>query len=237
MGICTWSRGGGWGGPYIKNEFWVELNAYVMSHWASNPLKTEKEILYDFAKAKGLPESEWEMFRRLCLLSEDGVIKGQYSAMGDTYVNWTRDDTITGDVYQKSYFDRMIERNQVNAYLKEKEEAVRIWKEIEQISQKLHFPSEELNHFIRTSCSYGRIKYELFSVSWQIMLCGYVADTTKKPFNRVEMDKYITIFDSLWKEWNDLSKENDDCPSLYKISSNFFGFPVGIQETVDKYRK
>lgn len=65
-----------------------------------------------------------EMFRLLCLLSEDGVIKGQYSTMGDTYVNWTRDDTITGDVYQKSYFDRMIERNQVNAYLKEKEEAV-----------------------------------------------------------------------------------------------------------------
>ena len=157
--------------------------------------------------------------------------------MGDTYVNWTRDDTITGDVYQKSYFDRMIERNQVNAYLKEKEEAVRIWKEIEQISQKLHFPSEELNHFIRISCSYGRIKYELFAVSWHIMLCGYVADTIKKPFNRIEMDKYITAFDDLWKEWNDLSLENDNCPSMYKISSNFFGFPVGIQETIDKYRK
>ena len=236
-GVWTWSRGGGWGGPYIKNEFWIELNAYVISHWASNPLKTEKEILYDFVKAKGLPESEWEMFRRLCLLSEDGVIKGQYSTMGDTYVNWTRDDTITGDVYQKSYFDRMIERNQVNAYLKEKEEAVRIWKEIELISQKLHFPSEELNHFIRISCSYGRIKYELFAVSWQIMLCGYVADTTKKSFNRIEMDKYITAFDDLWKEWNDLSLENDNCPSMYKISSNFFGFPVGIQETIDKYRK
>ena len=39
--------------------------------------------------------------------------------------------THNGDVYQKSYFDRMIERNQVNAYLKEKEEAVRIWKEID----------------------------------------------------------------------------------------------------------
>ena len=45
-GVWTWSRGGGWGGPYIKNEFWIELNAYVISHWASNPLKTEKEILY-----------------------------------------------------------------------------------------------------------------------------------------------------------------------------------------------
>ena len=91
--------------------------------------------------------------------------------MGDTYVNWTRDDTITGDVYQKSYFDRMIERNQVNAYLKEKEEAVRIWKEIELISQKLHFPSEELNHFIRISCSYGRIKYELVA-DYAMRLCG-----------------------------------------------------------------
>ena len=131
----------------------------------------------------------------------------------------------------------MIERNQVFAYLIEKEEAVRIWKEIELISQKLHFPSEELNHFIRISCSYGRIKYELFAVSWQIMLCGYVADTTKKSFNRIEMDKYITAFDDLWKEWNDLSLENDNCPSMYKISSNFFGFPVGIQETIDKYRK
>ena len=76
---------------------------------------------------------------------------------------------------KKSYFDRMIERNQVNAYLKEKEEAVRIWKEIEQISQKLHFPSEELNHFIRTSCSYGRIKYETFFcfvADYAMWLCG-----------------------------------------------------------------
>lgn len=36
----------------------------------------------------------------------------------------------------------MIERNQVNAYLKEKEEAVRIWKEIELISQNYIFPQK-----------------------------------------------------------------------------------------------
>jgi hypothetical protein len=33
-GLWTWSRGGGWGGPYIQNEFWTELNTYVLSHWA-----------------------------------------------------------------------------------------------------------------------------------------------------------------------------------------------------------
>lgn len=68
-------------------------------------MKTEKEILYDFVKAKGLPESEWEMFRRLCLLSEDGVIKGQYSTMEDTYVNWSqcghhnREDDISKELF------------------------------------------------------------------------------------------------------------------------------------------
>ena len=60
-GVWTWSRGGGWGGPYIKNEFWIELNAYVISHWASNPLKTEKEILYDFEKQKGFPSQNGDV--------------------------------------------------------------------------------------------------------------------------------------------------------------------------------
>ena len=30
-GIYTWSRGGGWYGPYPENEFWCDLNTYVIS--------------------------------------------------------------------------------------------------------------------------------------------------------------------------------------------------------------
>lgn len=236
-GVWTWSRGGGWGGPYITNEFWVELNAYVVTHWANNPSRKEEELLTDFARKKGLPEEELGDFRELCLLSEDGIIKGQYSAMGDVFVNWTRDDNITGDFFQRAYFDRMIKRGQVEAYLKEKEEAAHIWKRIEQISKKLHFQSEDLNHFVRTSCTYGRIKYELFAVSWHIMLRGYVADKTGKAFDRKEMSEHINAFDRLWKEWHDLACENKDCPSMYKISSSFFNVQVGIKDIVDKYRE
>lgn len=235
-GVWTWSRGGGWGGPYIKNEFWTEVNAYVLSHWANDPSRSEKDLLADFARTKGLPEDELKDFRRLCLLSETGIIKGQYSTLGDVFVNWTRDDNVTGDFFQRAYFDRMIARGQVNDYLKEKEEAVQIWKEIEAISSKLHFSSEELNHFVRTSCTYGRIKYEFFAASWQIMLRGYVADKTGKPFNKELMDEYIHAYDRLWKEWNELVNANIDCPSIYKISSTFFNIPVGIKETVEKYK-
>lgn len=235
-GVWTWSRGGGWGGPYITNEFWVELNAYIITHWANDPSRKEDELLTDFARMKGLPKEEQEIFRELCLLSEDGIIKGQYSAMGDVFVNWTRDDNITGDFFQRVYFDRMIERGLVEDYLKEKEEAVLIWKRIEQISKNLHFQSDDLNNFVRTSCTYGRIKYELFAASWHIMLRGYVADKTGKAFDRKEMDNYINAFDRLWKEWHELANENKDCPSMYKISSSFFNVQVGIKDVVDKYR-
>ena len=235
-GVWTWSRGGGWGGPYIPNEFWVELNAYVMAHWANAPWRAEQEIFADFAREKGLPEQEIELFRRLCLLSEEGVIKGQYSTLGDTYVNWTRDDNVTGDLFLRPYFDRMIEADKVEDYLREKEEAARIWTEIEKLSQQLHFASDEVTHFVRTSCTYGRIKYELFATAWHIMLRGYVAEKSQTPFNREEMDKYIADFDRLWNEWNDLCRHNADSPSIYKISSSFFGTPVGIAETVDRYR-
>lgn len=235
-GIWTWSRGGGWGGPYITNEFWAELNAYVMSHWANNTSCSEKNLFADFARIKGLPESEIKNFRRLCLLSEEGIIKGQYSMLGDIFVNWTRDDNVTGDFFQKAYFDRMIERGQVNEYLKEKEEAVKIWKEIELIATELHFQSEDLNEFVQVSCTYGRIKYELFCVSWHIMLHGYVAAKAHESFDRKMMDGYIAEFDRLWNEWNELAEQRKGCPSIYKISSAFFGHPVGIKELVAKYR-
>ncbi|MCF7568822.1 hypothetical protein L3X37_10665, partial [Sabulilitoribacter arenilitoris] len=40
-GVWTWSRGGGWLGPHLKNEFWAEQNAYVMSKWAQNTSRSE----------------------------------------------------------------------------------------------------------------------------------------------------------------------------------------------------
>ena len=47
-GVYTWSRGGGWNGPYIKNEFWCDINAFVIAQYANNPAKTEKEIFIEY---------------------------------------------------------------------------------------------------------------------------------------------------------------------------------------------
>jgi len=235
-GIWTWSRGGGWGGPYIKNEFWSELNAYVVAHWAKDPSKTEKEIFASFASHKGLPKKEIENFHKLCLLSETAVMKGQYSTLGNTYVNWVRDDNITGLIYQKSYLDKIIESEKIEAYIIEKQEAVAIWKEIERLAATLHFKDKALNHFVGVTCRYGRIKYELLASAWTIISRGYEAEKKGVSFDRTKMNKALAAYDIAWVEWQDLAKNNADCPSLYKVTSTFFNVEVGLKSSVDTYR-
>ena len=40
-GVWTWTRGGGWWGPYIHgHEFWVDLHAQVLARWYGKPAPT-----------------------------------------------------------------------------------------------------------------------------------------------------------------------------------------------------
>jgi len=36
-GLCAWVRGGGWGGPFIRNESWIDANAYAVPRLADEP--------------------------------------------------------------------------------------------------------------------------------------------------------------------------------------------------------
>ena len=47
-GMFTWSRGGGWKGPYITNELWCDLNTCVLSRWAQNPDRSEESIFNEY---------------------------------------------------------------------------------------------------------------------------------------------------------------------------------------------
>src|SRR5438874_4952251 len=63
-GVWTWSRGGGWEGPYISNELWCELNVYVIAKYAENPKRTEEDIFDEFATQRlGLKGGDVAKFR------------------------------------------------------------------------------------------------------------------------------------------------------------------------------
>jgi hypothetical protein len=74
---------GGWEGPYITNELWCALNAYVIAKYAANSQRTEEEIFSEFATQQlGLKGGDVARFRELNLLSAAAVLRGQCSLKG-----------------------------------------------------------------------------------------------------------------------------------------------------------
>jgi hypothetical protein len=232
-GVWTWARGGGWGGPFITNEFWCELNANIMAQWAMHPNLTEKQLFWKFAMAKGLPEVEIPVFHELCLLSAKGVMQGQYSEQGEAFVLWTRDDAIGDLGMQKSYFDKLIADNKAEVYLNEKKEAVKTWQKIEQDTQKLHFKDKATTSFVKVSSTYGRIKYAIFEKALSVMLRGYIIEKAEgKDFSSLQST--IADYDRLWAEWNKLKADHVDCPTLYKQFGKYGS--EGLTATIDHFR-
>jgi hypothetical protein len=108
QGIYSWSRGGGWYGPYLKDELWCDLNAYVLAqfvkrHNSPRPLTmlrtvpgegqgvrasadpcSEESIFRDYARQKlGLSAADTDRFRKLCTLSARAILKGRYCQVFD----------------------------------------------------------------------------------------------------------------------------------------------------------
>jgi len=232
-GVWTWARGGGWGGPFIGNEFWCELNADVMARWVKQPALKETELFRQFALSKGLPLKEVPLFHQLCLLSARGVMEGQYSRMGNDYILWTRDDAIAGLQVLKSFFDKIINGHKIEDYINEKQDAVETWRQIDSLAGELHFKNDSLNHFVRVSCKYGFIKYAIMATAYEIMLRGYeLQKSDRKDFS--SLSGLINKYDRLWWQWGRLKKENDDCPTIYARSSDY-GYS-GMDKTIASFR-
>ncbi|WP_205780606.1 hypothetical protein [Mucilaginibacter limnophilus] len=231
-GVWTWSRGGGWGGPRLPNEFWADMNAYVVSHWAHNPARAEADIFKDFAILKGLPANEVEKLHQIALMSDTGVIKGQWSMLGTASVAWTRDQDFSGTATGLSWLggqvDKWAKRGTTEAYIKEKVEAFLLWKRIEALSKELHFKDPKLTHFVQVSCTYGRLKYQTFMYGWSVMVRGYAATKGGPPVDQKQMGIDIAGYDQSVADWKKLVANNPDCGSMYNTAE--------FEKTVSLYR-
>ncbi|MCP4376791.1 MAG: hypothetical protein GY794_11525 [bacterium] len=242
-GVWTWSRGGGWKGPYIKNELWCALDTYVLSQWAQNPKRSEEAIFREYASKKlGLKGKDIDRFRELCLLSAKGVLRGQYSRLGHVSLTWERDHYLGGLRQLGGTFNGFIKRNQVDKALAEKAEAVTIWRRIEALAKQIDLPDAATKEFIVTSCTYGRIKYEIIANGWTVMLLGMVGDKTGQ-YDKPRIAAAIKTYDKLWDEWKKLEKSSPSCASIYK--NHFCSYvhrkgavpASGMNDSVNKYRR
>jgi hypothetical protein len=213
-GIFNWTRGGGWRGPYIKNELWIMLNAYVIGHWANDPTRSEEEIFKAFAsEVLGLDDKNTQRFREIALLSAEGVLLGQYSLSYPYSPMWNRDQYYNAQCATLSWG---IKNNRYEEVLKEKAEAVKIWKKIVTLSKNLEVPDPKLKKMIEVSCQYGYYKYAVIEKAWTVISLGKVGDK-KGSYDKPRMTQAAKAYFRLWKEWEQLLKDHPDvCASLYE---------------------
>lgn len=229
-GVWTWSRGGGWNGPYItgtngtpgtkypedingevtiKNgsELWCDLNAYVISGWAKDTGKTDKYFVKKYAaEILGMNENDSESLYKLCVLSSRGVLLGRSYHKGNTIdCWWFRDQNMN---YKRFLSDvkNAVETGTDNALIKEKAESVSIWKEIVSIAEGLS-DNLEAKDYIVTTAKYGYYLFAIIEKMYLICISKLKKDSVYKT--------YEEEYEKLWTMWQDLYNNSDCCPTLY----------------------
>ena len=258
-GIYSWSRGGGWVGPFISNEFWPRLNAYVLSAWANNPNLSEEAAFNRFMDEQGIKTSESRSaFRKLCLLSAKAILRGHMSAkltLKPDWAFWMRDHFLAGiekndpkeekqfpsegflyDEFSKFYKDQTLK-----TAVAEKYEAVQFWDSIVSLSKLVKSTHLLDDKYIRVSSLYGLYLHRIIASGWQVMALGFEGDQTGK-YDKHAIRKAINEYDKAWIDYENLKKKESSCASLYKPYAFIFIGPdyyarKGMAYSIDKYRK
>ncbi len=252
-GVWSWSRGGGWVGPYISNEFWCRLNAYVVSHWAANTNQTELQVFNGFMDQEGIKDKARDKFRELCLLSSKAVLRGHYSAklpFDNNWAWWMRDEFLAGIDRETAPFSS--EGPLLDAFTKldslgllqkavdEKYEAVAIWKKIVGLSKEVKMDNKEDETYLYVSSQYGLILHQIIAEGWNIMAIGFKADKTAG-YDKDKLRTSIANYDAYWQQYNQLKEKYSSCATLYKPYAFEYVAPYyhgkkGMGASVDKYR-
>lgn len=131
-GLWAWVRGGGWGGPYVKNETWIDANVFAVPRLADDPaadprelgrqwiaqrLKVEEPALT--AKLLETLEASPEIVRKLFYIGPFARGKAdQWHPSGD----WISDDLL--DAHSAWRIIQRLPDAQLDAVVAEKQEAV-----------------------------------------------------------------------------------------------------------------
>jgi hypothetical protein len=202
-GIWTWSRGGGWEGPYITNELWCDLNAWVMAQWANHPSESEESIFRRYATSQlKLKSNDVDKFRKLCILSQDAVIRGRRSVTQDIDTWWTRDEYI-------GWPQLPADSSSVKIILTEKDEAVKMWTEIVRLASEIQFVDETTKNYALTSSRYGLYLYQIYRAIY------YLSAIESGLLDRTLTSQWIKVYDNAWSNFEKLKASEPLCATIY----------------------
>jgi len=240
-GVFGWSRGGGWYGPYIGHELWPDLNAFVLAQAARDPAQAEATVFGRYVRERlGLGDDDASRFRELCLLSARAVLKGRTCEAFDRTLGesvlptalWMRDDRLGGERQLAPVFDYLDARGLWDEALREKEEAVGLWQQVDALAREIRWPAGDRGAFARVSAEYGLRLFTAVLHGWRAMAAARRGDA---PAARQALADY----DCAWAVYCALSA-SPLCPSLYcGVYFNLPGQPEepGLDATLQRIRK
>lgn len=239
-GIFGWSRGGGWYGPYLQNELWCDLHAYVIAQFALHPQQTELSIFTRYATQRmGLAAEEAAILRGLCKTAAQAVLHGRYCEAYDASLQekiaptnlWMRDDRLGGAQQLAPVFAYLKENNLVDSALKEKQLAVALWQQVVSLAEKIQ--SSPQGRYILVSAQYGLTLYRIVEIGWRVLLLSQCkADT--------ELQRQaLTEYDRCWEAYQAVSAQ-PQCATLYQ--DTYLNLPgtspvSGLGESIEVVRK
>ena len=234
-GVFTWSRGGGWYGPYCTSELWPDLNAFVIAGWVRDPARGEAGWFQTYAQERlGLTLEDADRFRRLCLASAQAVLLGRHCATFDRHLHeaylptacWMRDDRLGGTTQLRPVLDHLVARGTWPEALAEKAEAVARWQVIVALADDITWPDPATGAFVRVSCRYGLALFRIVELGWRILITGARAEATGL-CDRSALAADLAAYAHAWSTYRALGTE-DLCPSLYR--GEYFSLPGAAPE-------
>lgn len=238
-GVFTWSRGGGWDGPQIKNELWTDLNTRVVAEWAMDTTQSEEQVFRKVvSRDLGFAGPDIDRLRQISLLSATAGLKGHCCEAGYVDVWWTRDEYISGlgrTNFAKD-LSRLLDEGKQKAALQEKQKCVQLWQQIEQLASEVTTSSPADRNYLRVSSTYGRIKYALFEQAWQIMF-AVLQHRRGETVDRQQLSAAIEQYDQLWQEFRQLKANNPQCATLYTDQGFRANPEQGIGATIKEARE
>jgi len=224
IGMSTWSRGGGWEGPYLSNELWCDLNVYVLAKWTVTPSRTEEEIFGEYcSKVLKLNAADAAKFRRLCFLSADAIYRGKRSTQNDIDGWWTRDEYIARPPLPKDAAKRQ-------RILEEKDASVRMWSEIVTLAKEIQFPDHTIKEYVVTSSEYGLDLFRIYRAGFQLA-------ALESPIDKAKAADLISEYDQAWSDLRKLKEDHPSCATLYTDEARRQYTKEGIGDLVKEIKR
>ena len=203
-GVWTWSRGGGWEGPYLKNELWSDLNAWVMAQWALNPAATEESLFNRYAVERlQLPTNQVANFRQLALLSAQAVYRGKRST--GNYLNqwWNRDQYFRFPVIPSNAAQRQL-------VLDDQDNAVAMWDQMVALADGLTPTNALAAETLRSSTRYGQNLFRM----WRAVVNLSAITSAGDP---AQIRNWLAVYDGCWTNYTALAQQYSNTIATYYV--------------------